>query len=228
MDDSVLSYFGQKTILIAEDHPETRTSLENFLKAIFKEVITAEDGADCLEKVEYYKPDILITDIRMPEIDGLESIKKIRQTDHTLPIIIISAYNTVEYLLQASNLDIQGYLLKPLDIEDLNDLLTKIFNYDNIWIELKDKLKYSYVNSSLVYQNEFISFGHKENEFLNILVRNKGAVVSYEVLEELIWGKDNESMSFDSIRTLVKKLRKKIPIDIIENVSKSGYKISTL
>lgn len=228
MDDSVLSHFGQKTILIAEDHPETRTSLESFLKAIFKEVITAEDGVDCLEKVEYYKPDILITDIRMPELDGLESIKKIRQSDHTLPIIIISAYNNVEYLLQASNLDIQGYLLKPLDIEDLNKILTKIFNHDNIWIELKDKLKYSYVNSSLVYKNEFISLGHKENEFLNILVKNKGAVVSYEVLEELIWGKDNESMSFDSIRTLVKKLRKKIPIDIIENVSKSGYKISTL
>lgn len=228
MDDSVIHYFKQKTILITEDHPETRTTLESFLKVLFKETITAENGNDCLEKVEYYKPDILLTDIRMPELDGLETIKKIRQTDHTLPIIIISAYNTVEYLFQASNLDIQGYLLKPLDIEDLNNILIKIYNHDNIWIELPNQLRYSYVNSSLIYQSSFISLGHKENEFLNILIKNKGAVVSYEVLEDYIWGKDNESMSFDSIRTLVKKLRKKLPIDIIENVSKSGYKISIL
>jgi DNA-binding response OmpR family regulator len=223
----IKNYFKNQTVLIAEDHTETRELLVDILSDIFAEVISVKNGLECLDEVEYSKPDILVTDIRMPKFDGISSIEEIRKYNYSLPIIIISSFSDEEYLLKALNYNIQGYLLKPLDIDILENALVKIYNLKNSnSFEIAPDLEYDYENLQLIYNETKISLTYKENELLNILINKKGNVVLYNELEYELWEKNNEIMSFDSLRTLVRKLRNKIPIDIIKNVSKKGYKIT--
>jgi DNA-binding response OmpR family regulator len=223
----IKNYFKNQTVLIAEDHTETRELLVDILSDIFAEVISVKNGLECLDEVEYSKPDILVTDIRMPKFDGISSIEEIRKYNYSLPIIIISSFSDEEYLLKALNYNIQGYLLKPLDIDILENALVKIYNLKNSnSFEIAPDLEYDYENLQLIYNETKISLTYKENELLNILINKKGNVVLYNELEYELWEKNNEIMSFDSLRTLVRKLRNKIPIDIVKNVSKKGYKIT--
>lgn len=228
LDSNIINYFSKKTLLIVEDHYPTRDLLKGALEMLFKKVLVATNGIECLEQVKYQKPDLIITDIQMPLKDGLECIEEIRFKHYKLPIIVISAYSDDTYLLKAANLNIQGYLLKPLDIGELEKTLAKIYNlfYNNLAIELTSELFYDFSNSKLNYNTDEILLTKKENDFFKILIDNKNKIVSYEELEYELWGRNDEVMSINSLRTLVKKLRTKIPINVIKNISKTGYKIS--
>jgi len=227
LDSNIINYFSKKILLIVEDHYPTRDLLKSTLEMLFKKVLVATNGVECLEQVKYQKPDLLITDIQMPKKDGIECIEEIRSEDFKLPIIVISAYSDDVYLLKAANLNIQGYLLKPLDMEELEHTLTKIYNlfHSNSSIEINNELSYDYSNSVIIYQKNEILLTKKENGFFKILIENKTKIVSYEELEYELWGRNDEVMSINSLRTLVKKLRSKLPINIIKNISKTGYKL---
>lgn len=222
------NYFKTQTVLIAEDHNPTRNLFKQLLEDFFNKVIIATNGLECLEKVKYESPNLLITDIQMPKKSGIECIEHIRTQDYNLPIIVISSFSNDEYLLKAANLDIQGYLLKPLDINTLEKTLSKIYNYsnNNSPFEITSTLCYEYSNSLLIFNNQKIPLTKKENDFLHILIQNKDIIVTYEDFEYELWGKNEEVMSLNSLRTLVKKLRIKIPTNFIKNVSKTGYKFS--
>ena len=91
-------------ILYAEDNEKIRESYALVLKRYFKEVIEACDGKEALELYRSHKPDIVLTDINMPELDGLELIRIIREDDKTTKIIVLSAYSDQEKLMKAISL----------------------------------------------------------------------------------------------------------------------------
>ncbi len=215
-------------MLIAEDHTSTRELLRSTLKSFFKKIITATNGIECLEQMKSGKPDLLITDIKMPFTNGIECIEKIRAINCNLPIIVISAFSDEQYLLKAANLYIQGYLLKPLDLEALESALGKIARreFKDAKFDITPDMTYDYINSTVCYKSTEIPLTNKENEFLHLLVKSKGSLIPYHQIEYEIWEKNAQIMSINSLRTLVKKLRSKLPVDIIKNVSKTGYKFS--
>ena len=86
---------------------------------------TAANGQEALELVKEFKPDILITDIKMPYIDGLELSKRAQQLNPQIVILIISAYDDFEYARSAIHLGALDYILKPINIDSLNQLLIK-------------------------------------------------------------------------------------------------------
>jgi len=223
LDNNIMNYFSKKNLLIVEDHYPTRDLLKSTFEMLFQNVYIATNGQECLEQVNYYKPDLVITDIEMPLKSGIEEI---RAKNYQIPIIIISAYSDDNYLLKAANLHIQGYLLKPLDMDALENTLTKIYNlsHQHKIFKINDNVTYDYSNSLIINGENKNSLTKKENEFLNFLIKNRNKIVSYEELEYELWGKNDEIMSINSLRTLVKKLRSKLPINIIKNISKTGYK----
>ena len=226
LDNNIMNYFSKKNLLIVEDHYPTRDLLKSTFEMLFQNVYIATNGQECLEQVNYYKPDLVITDIEMPLKSGIECIEEIRAKNYQIPIIIISAYSDDNYLLKAANLHIQGYLLKPLDMDALENTLTKIYNlsHQHKIFKINTNIAYDYSNSLILDGENKNSLTKKENEFLNFLIKNKNKIVSYEELEYELWGKNDEIMSINSLRTLVKKLRSKLPINIIKNISKTGYK----
>jgi diguanylate cyclase (GGDEF)-like protein len=113
------------TVLYVEDEEEIQQQLSLFLKARAGALYTAFNGKDGLEAYMKYKPDIVITDIRMPTMDGLELAKAIRKIDRDIPIIITTAFNDQEFFLKSIETGIDRYILKPTDPYLLLDALIK-------------------------------------------------------------------------------------------------------
>jgi two-component system, OmpR family, response regulator VanR len=108
-----------KTIVYAEDDIITRNQTAEILEMLFGKVYVASDGEEAYNLYEDESPDILLTDVKMPRKDGLSLIRRIRQNDYHLPIILMTSYAEQEMLLNAANLSIDGYLVKPVDLEKL-------------------------------------------------------------------------------------------------------------
>lgn len=113
-------------ILYIEDNPLTREFTTVILENFFKNIIIAIDGEDGFNKFQTHTFDLIITDIDLPKLNGIELIKKIRETDKTIPILITSAHNNTQYFLDGIKYGIQGYILKPLDMEQLSTTVHKI------------------------------------------------------------------------------------------------------
>jgi PAS domain S-box-containing protein len=113
-------------VLYAEDDTETREELQSILELYVAELYIAKNGREGLDLYKKYFPDIVITDIQMPEMNGLSMAADIRVLNSQQPIIILSAYNDVEYLFRALELGIQHYITKPISIERLLNKLAEL------------------------------------------------------------------------------------------------------
>lgn len=111
------------SILYIEDDVITREQFSRFLTSQCKILYTASNGEEGLELFKQHEPDIIITDIEMPKLDGLKMAKEIRKLSLSTQIIIISAYKKSEYLLEAVNLQLTQYLIKPLSLRKITDAL---------------------------------------------------------------------------------------------------------
>jgi len=224
MDDNLLEQFKNYTILCVEDENGIRKRLVNTLKYYFKDVLEASNGEDGYDLYLEYKPDIVLSDIEMPNKNGIEMIQLIREKDLRTILIMVTAYSNEEYLLDLINLNVNQYILKPINsdnlltgiIKGLGDKLTKnlLFSKD-CYFDIK---KYQ-----LFYKNEKITLRKREIEFLILLYKNKNSILNYEQIEEYIW--KDKSMSMSALKTFIKELRQKLPLQLIHNIPQTGYKL---
>ena len=147
---SLEEYAKDISILFVEDDKEISKEMELLLKEIFTEIKVAFDGIQAIEQYNnYYKvnncyPDIIITDIQMPVLNGIKMIKEIKEKNPHIPVVIITAFNDTDYLFEAIKLNVTNYLTKPLDLYNLSDTLIKIsknINLENENREIYNTLK---------------------------------------------------------------------------------------
>lgn len=212
-------------VLIVEDEQKLANLIRSSIKDLFFKVVIAKDGIEGLKKFNSLKPDIIISDILMPNLNGLEMCKAIKEQSN-LPIIILSAHSQKEMLLQAIDIGISKYFIKPFDIESfieyLKELSSKINNEKNF--TLKDNFIFVKNSISLYKNNELVNLTKREREFINLLIDNKNSLVKLENIKKLLWQQDE--ISDERVRTFIKRLRIKTSKDLIENVSSQGYMIS--
>jgi len=115
-------------VLYVEDDPQIRESVGLYLKKFFKSVQSASDGLEGLEIYGKNKFDIVITDIEMPKMTGLEMSSEIKKIDPEQNIIIISAYSDSTRFIESILIGIDGYIIKPINFEQMNNILNKIVN----------------------------------------------------------------------------------------------------
>jgi YesN/AraC family two-component response regulator len=113
----------EKCLLYVEDDNDIRDDLADFLKTRVSKVFTAKDGQEGLDIFRKEKPDFIVTDIRMPRMSGLDMIREIRAGNRKIPTIVTSAYSDSEYLLEAINIGVNQFLLKPIDLSKLEKSL---------------------------------------------------------------------------------------------------------
>jgi len=217
--------FNNFTILYIEDDEGVRVVNLRILRRMFKDVFEASDGKEGYNLYIKEKPDIILTDIKMPKMDGIELAKKIREKDEKVKIIISTAFSDEKYLLDAVELKLERYLVKPLTKRNLIPALQKAVL--NIKKEKKlffdDNFYYNFSNK-LFYQNDHeIEMTKKELYFLRLLIKNRNIIVTYNMIEREVW--EDEYMSMNSLRTTIGFLRKKLPKNIIKNISNMGYKL---
>ncbi|MBF0337505.1 MAG: hybrid sensor histidine kinase/response regulator [Nitrospirae bacterium] len=114
------------SILYAEDEDDMRNEYSKFYMKFFKRVDVARDGKEALELYKRDRYDIVITDIKMPMFDGIRLAREIKLINRKQPILITSAYNDSEYLLELINIGIDKFITKPINNEQLLDVLLKV------------------------------------------------------------------------------------------------------
>jgi DNA-binding response OmpR family regulator len=217
-------------VLYVEDEKKIRQNHALYITDNFDvDIVEAEDGIDGYTLYLKCKPDIIITDITMPKMSGLEMIEKIREQDKDVKIIVFSAYSDQEKLLQAIQLNLIEYKIKPIKRKDIKSVMLKaltrleddsLFYFD----------RYSYFNQKteeLKIDESVIKLSHNELHLLKYLVAQHNSVVSSIDIFNQIWDFTKE-YSVDSVRTLVKKLRKKLPQESIENIYGGGYRLKKM
>ncbi len=119
--------FGS-TVLYVEDDDDTRDQYGEFLSSIVGVLITAKNGAEGVEAYHKRQPDIIITDIMMPVMDGLEMLKHVRTSNTTIPVIVLSAFETSDSLNQSNDFGFLRYEMKALSRTKLKVTLLKCAN----------------------------------------------------------------------------------------------------
>ncbi len=112
------------TVLFVEDEDKIRTSMGSAMEGIFAKVILAGNGDEGLKKFKKFNPDVIVTDISMPIMDGLDMSKEIRDISKDTPIVILSAFSEKEKLLKAIEIGIDKYIIKPIDMEELFEAIS--------------------------------------------------------------------------------------------------------
>ncbi len=217
--------FGDYTILYIEDDDGVREVNLRILKRMFKEVFEAKDGKSGYELYLLKKPDIILTDIKMPYMNGIDLSKKIREKDKSTKIIISTAFSNENYLLDAVELGLEKYIIKPITKRNLIPALKKaVLNIKKERLLLFDKNFYFNYETGLFYHDgKEIELTKKELSFLRLLVKQKNSIVTYTMIEQEVW--EDNYMSINSLRTTIGFLRKKLPKNIIKNISNMGYKL---
>jgi DNA-binding response OmpR family regulator len=219
------STYKDFTILCIEDEEGVRRRVVNTLSYYFAEVLEAGDGQSGFEIYQKHAPDIILCDIQMPKLNGVEFIKKVRAKDLKTPIIVLTAYSSEDYLLELINLQIQHYILKPITSQKLFESIKKALSERlSSKIKLCDKLFLDITNNTLYSKEQSIPLTQRETKFLSLLAESKEHILYYSRIEEELWR--DKRMSQDALKSFVRDLRKKLSFDIIENVSQTGYRLT--
>ena len=227
MNDDKYKY----SILYVEDDEAIRSNYVSYLNRFYNTLYEASNAEDAYRIYKEKKPDILVIDIQLPGKNGIDFLREIREFDHSVRAIMLTAMSDVETLVSASELKLTKYLVKPISRDELKSALDMAVNeiinyttYSNRLIHIKESCYWDQDKEKLIYEDKEIFLTRKERELLTLLFSNINRVFkSEDIIYELWYDFDNTKIS--SLKTLVKTLRKKLPEGTIKNVFGIGYTI---
>lgn len=223
----ILSKLKEKTILLVEDEDIIRNNIASMLKIFFKEVYTASDGYEGVDKYEDHLPDIVMTDLKMPIMGGFELIEELKKRSSKAYTVIVSAHTDTELLIDAIHNGVDRYIIKPVTEDELfaafEAYFRKLDETTPKVVELNENTKIDLDKHMAYVDGTELKLNKKENQLLTLLCIDINKTVSYEEIEYQIWGSD--SMSLSAIRSVVRDLRKKIGSEFVQNVSGVGYRL---
>lgn len=219
MNDETLNNLKYYTLLFVENEKGTRDNYQEVFDLLFKKVFVAKDGLQALDLFKKNSCDIIITDIKMPNMDGIELVKEIRKTNKDISIVIISAYTDEELLLSSIPLNLIEYIVKPLSEK-------KLFEVFDAFLSKQDslcKFNFNKNKSEISFDNVKYELTLKECMLINKLINSQN-IITYEEIQNDIW--QENIMSQNALRLFMKNLRKKLPVNTIKNISNQGYMLN--
>lgn len=243
--NEAVEHTKELSILFVEDHEELRISTTNMLQKLFKDVDVSPNGQEALKQYNYYYStnsknyDIVLSDIRMPLMNGIELTREIYKVNPEQSIIILSAYDETQYLLELINLGIEQFIKKPINYDELlksflnvskkfqNNTKKAMGEINSTEIQLDKDVVYSKETKSIQNKKENIYLTKFEIIFIELLAQSFGKIYSNEDIV-LHYASVDEVIDASNIRKLVSKLRKKLPENCIESIYAIGYKFIPL
>jgi len=216
----------EATLLIVEDDVFTCSTLREYLKRRFRTVWSANSEEEAWELYEKNKPDIILSDIEMPEGNGLDFIKRVREKDTKTFIYVLSGFPTQEYLLEAVKLHLEDFIRKPISTFKLNQFAEQCalhFLTTKYVLSHKHSISYSHKRKVLSIHDMEVHLTHMEISLLELLMENAGEIVSYDRIESELYR--DKTFNKDSLRTLLSRLRKKLGDCLIFSHPDIGYRL---
>lgn len=191
-------------VMIADDHSLIREGIKQLLEfdGTIKVVAEASNGIECLEKLEGFIPDILLLDINMPEMNGLEVLSEIRQRKTEVKVLILTVHNELDYLIKAVDIGVDGYILKDSESAELKRAIQSVISGE------------SYVQASLIpalnnrLANRDIEKDKIEaltNREMDVLIRVANGMINKEIATSL-------NISERTVKNHVSNIFKKIDV----------------
>ncbi|WP_419765183.1 MAG: response regulator transcription factor [Arcobacter sp.] len=231
-------------ILCIEDEFEASMLLKRILSKYYKEIILAKNGEEALEiyrnSYSSAKPiDLVISDINMPKMDGIELLEMIRQFDEYLPFIYVTAKLDVQVLLKLVKLEIINYIQKPVDVDELLRSVDKVVlnkykshffnsNHKEELIYITQTLKWDDISKDLIFKDESIKLTKYELKLVDYLLSNFNRVITMENIIDEVWEDSLSNSNSTNLKNLISRLKVKVPELHIENIYGLGYKIRVL
>ncbi len=209
-------------IFLLEDDYSLNETIKETLELNNHKVETFYDGEVAFNNITF-EYDLYILDINTPSINGLEILKSIKKANQKAKVIMISANINIQAIKESYFSGCDDYIKKPFDIEEL---ILKIERFDvkeeNIFLD--ENIYFDTISKNLILKNndnEKIDLTKIEKTLLILLLENRGKTISCENIEDFVY--KGEAKSSSSIRSLVKRLRKKLPNNMIQNSINEGY-----
>ena len=218
-------------ILYLEDEENIRINITNTLQLICNNVFDCANSNDAIIIFEENKIDIIISDISMPNTNGIEFTKIIRNKNKNVPIILLTAHTDTDYLLEATKLKLVDYLIKPLNFnklkEALNNAVNEILLNNPTIIKFPNNIEYDMKKKLLFINKIEQNITSKEIALLELLYENKNKNISQDFIKTNIW--EDPFLATDSaLKAVLNKLRNKIGKNSIKNISGVGYRLVIL
>ena len=218
-------------ILFIEDEEAIRANYVKYLRRHFRNVYEAQDGESAFEVYKEKKPHILIVDINIPKLSGIDMLKKIREDDHSTKALMLTSHTDTNYLLDAASLQLTKYLVKPISREELKSALTLVVDELSKFsitskkrLVLKDDFSWDYDAKELSCAGNKVALTNKERKILTILCSDTNKTFTYdEIIIDVWYDLDEDKVA--ALKTIIKNIRKKLPANTIKNVFGEGYKI---
>lgn len=220
--------YANVSILYADDATTARSHYAEFLGHLFHDVYEACDGEEAWRLYEKHRPDIVLLDVEMPKMNGLQLAQKIRQTDRLTRIIIATAYVNEERLLQAVELGLTRFLPKPFGRRSFKETLEKAVLEldDRHFVDLGGSFQWNSSKYELVYRNRPVKLTSSESALLTLLSSKPGRLFPNYTIELHLWPIGIDEDTGPRLKALIKRIRKKLPECCIENVYGEGYKLN--
>lgn len=218
-------------ILIVDDEPDIIELLEYNIKKEGYQVFTASDGAEAVNSSSKNNPDIILMDVMMPKMDGIEACRRIKEKSENDPYIIFLTARSEEYTeIAAFDVGANDFISKPIKprallsrISSVIKRIKKTGNQDSL-IEISD-IKIDRLSYTVFKNNIQLTLPKKEFEILFFLASNPEKVFSRDQILTKVWGTDVYVVS-RTVDVHIRKLREKIGDNLIKTIKGVGYKFS--
>jgi DNA-binding response OmpR family regulator len=221
------------TVLLAEDDIDLSKRLKNVLDDLFSQVVIVSNGKEAMEEYldyfsindKYY--DIVISDIDMPVISGVDLAKQILRLNKEQLFVVISGVKDSKHLIELINIGVSYFIQKPFKYDNFIDVLENVISkkYSNNLI-LGEELLWDYTDEILKFHNRQIELTANEKKLFKLLIKSSNRVCSNDDIYWAIYELDDKEININKIKSLVKRLRKKLPYDLIQSVYSQGYKLT--
>lgn len=248
IDYIALEKYGRElSVLFVEDDESISKEMNFLLGDIFTKVDSGLDGIEGLSKYkEHYNLnekhyDLVITDIRMPNMNGIELIKNIYLINPSQKVIVLSAHNESEYLMELVNIGIAQFILKPIDYNNFLDVIYKVSKmiYENrlnktndtkeisLLVNIADELVWNKELKQLFLNNNIFKLTKKELLLVELLLQIPEKTYTNEEIMFTLWNDDFDTVpDIANLKNLISRLRKKLPNLNIENIYGFGYRLN--
>lgn len=202
-------------VLVVDDEPPIRRFLRTSLTAQGYDIVEAEDGTKALEEVRRRSPDLLVLDLGLPGIDGLEVIRRLRGSGVTLPIIVLSSRVDEAGKVEALDLGADDYVTKPFGVEELlarirTAMRHRLQQQGERPLFRSGDLTVDLVRRIVTVRGEDVKLSPREYDLLRLLVAHAGKVLTHRFILKEVWGGETD---IQYLRIYIRQLRQKIEPD---------------